>query len=115
MPGTLSASPRHGATHRAHRCKLEASTLSSLASPLCPDKAAFLCCARAASSMGSGRGGGDGLDGWQPQRLGWPRWVGATEAGTTSTGVATEARTASTGGGLGARLGGLNRRPQLRP
>jgi hypothetical protein len=69
MPGTLSSSSRHSATHRARRCELEASALSSSASPLHPDKAAFLRRARAASSMGSGRGGGrnngggDGLDG----------------------------------------------------
>jgi hypothetical protein len=62
MSGTLS-SLRHGAMHRARRCELEASALSSLASPLRPDKNAFLHRARAASSMGSGRGGGDGLDG----------------------------------------------------
>jgi hypothetical protein len=61
MPRTLSSS-RHGATHRAHRCELEASALSSLASPLRPDKTAFLHRAQAASSMGSGRGGRDDLD-----------------------------------------------------
>jgi hypothetical protein len=62
MLGTLSSSSRHGATHRTRRCELEVSTLSSPASPLRPDKAAFLRSARATSSMGSGRGGGDGLD-----------------------------------------------------
>jgi hypothetical protein len=91
MPGTLSSSSRHSATHRARRCELEASALSSSASPLRPDKAAFLRRARAASSMGSGRGGGhnngggDDLDGRSHEgedglevRLGrldgWPRW-----------------------------------------
>jgi hypothetical protein len=63
MPGTLSSSSRHGTTHRARHCELEASALSSPASPLRPDKAAFLRRTRAASSMGGGHGGGDGLDG----------------------------------------------------
>jgi hypothetical protein len=71
----------HGAMQRVRRLELKASALPSPASPLCPNKAAFLHCAPLAGNVGT-RGGDRGTTG----------------GGGTGTG----------GGGLGAGLGGLD-------